>query len=36
MRVIARDPTGHDKLFRFSESIQLVFDLAAGVEAAAG
>lgn len=29
------DPVGHDKLFRFSESIQLVFDLAAQVEATA-
>lgn len=32
MRVIYDDPERHDKLFRFSESIQGFFDLAAGVE----
>ncbi len=31
MRVWSRDPTGHDKLFRYSESVQLVFDLARAV-----
>ncbi len=36
MRVEYRSPEGHDKLFRFSESVQLVFDLAARVEASAG
>ncbi len=28
IRVASSDPLGHDKLFRFSESVQLVFDLA--------
>ena len=32
MRVTWSDPVGHDKLFRFQESIQMVFDLAARVE----
>lgn len=35
MRVEWADPAGHDKLFRYQESVQLVFDLAAAVEAAA-
>lgn len=35
IRVASADPVGHDKLFRFQESIQLVFDLAAGIEGAA-
>jgi len=36
IRVVAPDPEGHDKLFRFSESVQLAFDLAASVYAAKG
>ncbi|HIF62676.1 MAG TPA: hypothetical protein EYG16_09990 [Deltaproteobacteria bacterium] len=32
MKVIYDDPERHDKLFRFSESIQEYFDLAAGLE----
>lgn len=36
MRVDARDPLAQDKLFRFQESVQCVFDLAAALEAEAG
>jgi hypothetical protein len=32
MKVIYDDPERHDKLFRFSESIQEYFDLAAGLQ----
>ena len=35
IRVAWTDPLSHDKLFRFQESIQLVFDLAASVQRAA-
>ncbi len=31
MRVIATDPLGHDKLFRFQESVQRVFEIAAEI-----
>lgn len=33
MRVDASDPAGYDKLYRYQASIQLLFDLAAQVEA---
>ena len=36
IRVVAPDPARHDKLFRFQESIQTVFDLAAKVEVSGG
>lgn len=32
IRVVYDDPDGHDKLYRFVESIQEFFDLAAGLE----
>ncbi len=32
MRVVSVDPDGHDKLFRFQESVQLVFDVASAIE----
>ena len=32
IRVVYDDPDGHDKLYRFVESIQEFFDLAAGIE----
>jgi len=31
LRVIYDDPDGHDKLYRFAESVQEFFDLSAGV-----
>jgi hypothetical protein len=31
MRVIAPDPLGHDKLFRFQESVQRVFEIASAI-----
>lgn len=34
MKVIAPDPLGHDKLFRFQESVQRVFELASTIERA--
>lgn len=34
IRVVYDDPDGHDKLFRFNESIQEFFDLAAGLDIA--
>ncbi len=32
MRVASLDPLGHDKLFRYQESVQAVFDVAGAVE----
>ena len=32
IRVVYDDPDGHDKLYRFVESIQEFFDLAAGLD----
>jgi hypothetical protein len=32
MRVVYDDPDGHDKLYRFAESVQTFFDLAATVD----
>jgi hypothetical protein len=34
MRVASEDRSGHDELFRFQESVQLVFDVAGSVERA--
>jgi len=34
MRVLYDDPDGHDKLYRFAESVQEFFDLAARVDLA--
>ena len=36
IRVVYDDPDGHDKLYRFVESIQEFFDLAAELDAGAG
>jgi hypothetical protein len=36
MRVSYAEPDGHDRLYRFAESVQLVFDLAAAIEAEGG
>jgi hypothetical protein len=36
IRVRYRDPVGHDKLFRFQQSVQLVFNVAATVAAERG
>ncbi len=36
MRVSATDPLGHDKLFRYSESVQQVFNIAGELAAADG
>lgn len=33
IRVVSDDPAGHDERFRYQESIQLVFDLGASIEA---
>ena len=32
MRVVYDDPDGHDKLYRFAESVQEFFDLAAKLD----
>jgi hypothetical protein len=32
MRVLYDDPDGHDKLYRFAESVQEFFDLAAKLD----
>ncbi len=32
LRVVYDDPDGHDKLYRFAESVQEFFDLSAGLE----
>ena len=34
MRVVYDDPDGHDKLYRFAESVQEFFDLAAKLDVA--